>query len=169
MRKIPMVGPLTAGLLAASLLAGAAVAEDAVVRLSEPVSATEAYEDFGAVLPETGTVHSLSDAIAQLDDLAGASVMIETEIQQVCRKKGCFFIARDGDAMARVRFQDYGFFIPTDSAGKTVQLAGTLERVELTPEQAAHFAEDLGKAAEAVPMAEFEYQIMATAVRIPRA
>jgi hypothetical protein len=169
MRKIPTVGPLTAGLLAASLLAGAAVAEDAVVRLSEPVSTTETYEDFGAVLPETGTVHSLGDAIAQLDDLAGASVMIETEIQQVCQKKGCFFIARDGESVARVRFQDYGFFIPTDSAGKTVRLAGTLERVALTPQQAAHFAEDLGKDADAAPMPEFEYQIMATAVRIPRA
>jgi len=68
-----------------------------------------------------------------------------------------------------VRFQDYGFFIPTDSAGKTVTLAGTISRVELSPEQVAHFAEDLGEAAPAPAMAEFEYQIMATAVRIPRA
>ena len=104
-----------------------------------------------------------------LDDLAGQSVLIETEIQQVCQKKGCFFIARDGQAVARVRFKDYGFFIPTDSAGKTVKLAGTLRRVELTPEQAAHFAEDLGQAPDASPMADFEYQIMATAVRIPKA
>lgn len=166
MRKFPMSGLLAASLLATAV---AAVADDAVVRLSEPVHATENFEDFGAVLAEGEPARSLGDAIAQLDALAGQSVVIETEIQQVCQKKGCFFIARYGEALARVRFQDYGFFIPTDSAGKTVTLAGTIERVELTPAQAAHFAEDLGEAAAAAPMAEFEYQIMATAVRIPRA
>jgi len=129
---------------------------------------TESYEEFGAALPEAGSMRSLGEAISQVDTLAGQSVLIETEIQQVCQKKGCFFIARDGEATARVRFKDYGFFIPTDSAGKTVKLAGTLERVELTPKQAEHFAEDLGEDPETVPMAEFEYQVMATAVRIPK-
>src|SRR6056297_2183615 len=157
------------GLLAAVFLALAAPAVDAVVRLSEPVNETETYEDFGAVLPESEALHCLAEAISQLDELAGQSVVIEAEIQQVCQKKGCFFIARDGQTTARVRFQDYGFFIPTDSAGKTVTLAGSLTRVELSPEQAAHFAEDLGDAAPTPAMAEFEYQIMATAVRIPRA
>ena len=169
MRMIRMFGVFSAGVLAAGVYSSVALADEAVVRLSEPVQATEAYEDFGAVLPDAETVHTLGDAIAQLDELGGASVVIETEIQQVCRKKGCFFIARDGESVARVRFQDYGFFIPTDSAGKIVQLAGTLERVELTPEQVAHFAEDLGQPADAAPMPEFEIQITATAVRIPRA
>jgi len=156
-------------LLAAVFLASTAVADDDVVRLSEPVNETETYEDFGAVLPESEASRSLGGAISQLDELAGQSVVIETEIEQVCQKKGCFFIARDGQATARVRFQDYGFFIPTDSAGKTVKLAGTLQRVELTPEQAAHFAEDVGEEPDADQMTDFEYQIMATAVRIPRA
>lgn len=157
------------GLLAAVFLATSAFAADEVKRLSDPVKATESYEDFGAELPAAGSMHSLGEAISQVETLAGQPVLIETEIQQVCQKKGCFFIARDGEATARVRFKDYGFFIPTDSAGKTVKLAGTLERVELTPEQAEHFAEDLGEDPEAVPMAEFEYQVMATAVRIPKA
>ena len=156
-------------LLGIALIAPAALADDSVVRLSEPVNETATHEDFGALLPEGKAQHSLGEAISNLDDLAGQSVLIETEIQQVCQKKGCFFIARDGQAVARVRFKDYGFFIPTDSAGKTVKLAGTLARVELAPEQAAHFAEDLGQAPEAAPRANFEYQIMATAVRIPKA
>ncbi len=156
------------GLLAA-FIAATALADDAAVRLSEPVQETETHEDFGAVLPEGEPLHSLSAAISKLDDLAGQPVLVETEVQQVCQKKGCFFVARDGDAVARVRFQDYAFFIPTDSAGKTVKLAGTLERVELSAEQAAHFAEDLGQQARADRMADFEYQIMATSVRIPKA
>ncbi|MBS3744086.1 MAG: DUF4920 domain-containing protein [Wenzhouxiangellaceae bacterium] len=157
------------GLTATAFLVTAALAEDAVIRLSEPVQETETHEDFGAALPEGEPSHSLGEAISRLDDLAGQPVLIETEVQQVCQKKGCFFIARDGDAVARVRFRDYGFFIPTDSAGKIVKLAGTLERVELTAEQAAHFAADLGQDPEAGAMPGFEYQIMATSVRIPRA
>jgi len=159
---------LFTGLLAVATLTMAALADDAVVSLSEPVIETETHADYGTALPASKVLHSLSEAIAQLDDLAGQSVVIETEIQQVCQKKGCFFIARDGQAVARVRFQDYGFFIPTDSAGKTVTLAGTLERVTLTPQQSAHFAEDLKQKPTAAPVADFEYQIMATAVRIPR-
>ena len=156
-------------LIGTMLFAPVAMAEDSVVRLSEPVNETETYEEFGAALPEGDAIHSLGDAIAHADDLAGKSVLIETEVQKVCQKKGCFFIAKDGDAVARVRFKDYGFFIPTDSAGKTVKLAGTIEHVELTPEQAAHFDEDLGEKPRRTGMAPFEYQIMATSVRIPRA
>jgi hypothetical protein len=159
---------VAASLIALSLSA-IALAEDGVIRLSEPVASTDAYEDFGTELPASDSVHSLSDAVATLTEREGEPVLIETEVQQVCQKKGCFFIARDGETVARVRFQDYGFFIPTDSAGKTVTLAGTVSRVELSPEQAAHFAEDLGEEPAAPAMAEFEYQIMATAVRIPRA
>lgn len=165
--------PMCIRLISASLIAlslsAAVLADDNVIRLSEPVASTETYEDFGTALPEMGDAHSLSDAIATMDETASEPVLIQTEVQQVCQKKGCFFIARDGETVARVRFQDYGFFIPTDAAGKRVTLAGRLSRVELSPEQAAHFAEDLGEAAPVPAMAEFEYQIMATAVRIPRA
>lgn len=164
MRKLMLTG-----LLALACASLAALADDAAIRLSEPVQATETYEDFGAALPENETKHSLGEAMAKLDDLAGQPLLIQTEVQQVCQKKGCFFIARDGNAVARVRFKDYGFFIPTDSAGKTVTLAGTLERVAVTPEQAAHFADDLGQEADAVGTADFEYQITATSVRIPKA
>lgn len=143
-------------------------AEESVIRLSEPVHATETYEDFGAALPPSPEALALGEALSKLDELQGESVVIETEVQQVCRKKGCFFIARDGDAVARVRFKDYAFFIPTDSAGKTVTLAGTVGRERLTPDQAAHYAEDLGEEPGDDAMPGFEYRIMATAVRVPK-
>lgn len=164
-----MRNKILTGLLAAAFIAPNAMAEPEVVRLSEPVQATETYEDFGTALPENETVHSLGDALAQADSLDGQPVVIQTEVQKVCQKKGCFFIAREGENVARVRFQDYSFFIPTDSAGKTVTLAGTIEHVEVSPEQAEHFAEDLGEKRGVGQMAGFEYQIMATSVRIPRA
>ncbi len=138
-----------------------------VIRLSDPVMVTETHEVFGAAMPTGVESMSLAAVVEQSQALSGQAVRIEAEIVQVCQKKGCFFIARDGDAVARVRFKDYGFFIPTDAAGKTVQLAGRIEKVELSPEQAAHFAEDLGQPAPATQAPVFEYQIMATSVQIP--
>jgi hypothetical protein len=155
-------------LLAISFLigSGSAWAAGDVIRLSEPVESTATHETFGASMPDEEAV-SLSDAVADMSEAGGDPVVIETEVVRVCRKKGCFFIARDGETTARVKFADYGFFIPTDSAGKVVTLAGTLERVALSQEQAAHYARDAGEdPAAATP--GFEYRVTASSVRIPR-
>ena len=67
----------------------------------------------------------------------------------------------------RVTFKDYSFFIPSDSGGKTVTLAGTFSRKAVSKEEAEHYAEDLGEEApEQVP--EFQYAIVATGVSIPK-
>jgi hypothetical protein len=86
---------------------------------------------------------------------------------KVCQKKGCFFVAQHEADTVRVTFKDYGFFIPTDSGGKTVLLAGNFQRKALSREEAEHLAEDLGEEApKDVP--DFEYAIVATGVSIPR-
>ena len=155
-------------LLSASLvLLPVPAAADDVIRLSEPVASTEAWEDFGAPLPE-GEARSLADLVDAAEAMSGQDVKIATEVVQVCRKKGCFFIARDGAATARVTFRDYEFFVPTDSAGKQVVLAGTFERRAITAEQAAHYAEDLGETPPEDLEDGFEYAIVADAIRIPR-
>lgn len=136
-----------------------------VIRLSEPVAATDRYEDFGSALPK-GEAMRLGELVANSDEFLDNEVLVTTRIAKVCQKKGCFFIAQDGAATARVTFRDYGFFIPTDSSGKTVTLQGTFTRQAVTQEQAAHYASDLGETE--VPSAAFEYAIVATAVRIPR-
>lgn len=148
-------------------LLAAAVAADEPIRLSEPVAASAHWEDFGAPLPD-GEARTLAAVVASAATLDGTEVLVETEVVQVCRKKGCFFIARDGEATARVTFRDYAFFVPTDSAGKRVVLAGTFERRAITAEQAAHYAEDLGEAPAADLEDGFEYAIVADAVRVPR-
>lgn len=153
-------------LLAATVVAAPLAAED-VVRLSEPVATSEAWEDFGAPLPE-GEASTLAALVADAEAMNGQNVLVETEVVQVCQKKGCFFIARDGEATARITFRDYGFFVPTDSVGKQVVLAGTFERRAITAEQAAHYAEDLGEAPAEAMEDGFEFAIVADAVRVPR-
>jgi hypothetical protein len=160
------------GLLALALVALpycgiAAAAESNVVRLSEPVLVTDTHEIFGAPLPETGTPVELGDLLANSAQYEGEDVLLTTRIAKVCQKKGCFFVAQHGADSVRVTFKDYGFFIPSDSGGKTVTLAGTFSRKPLSEEQAAHLAEDMGEAPPENPPA-FEYAVVATSVSIPK-
>ena len=146
-----------------SVLAG----EEGVIRLSEPVEVTDKYEVFGSPLPESSDVLEIGDLLENSEKYQDNEVVVSTRIAKVCQKKGCFFIAQHGADSVRVSFEDYGFFIPTDSGGKTVILAGTFSRKPLSKEEADHFAEDLGEEPAAVPP-EFQYSIVATGVSIPR-
>ncbi len=140
--------------------------DSGVIRLSEPVEVTDAYETFGAPLPAADAM-SLAAVIEDADRYADADVQITVKVKQVCQKKGCFFVAQDGPHIARVSFKDYGFFVPTDISGRTVTLHGVLKRNEITEAQAKHFSEDAGRpgAFKAGP----QYEIVAVSVRVPRA
>ena len=165
MKAEKLIVPMVVALLAAS---PALLAEEAkVIRLSEPAQVTDTHEVFGAPLPESGDVLEVADLVQNSDKYQGRDVLVETRIAKVCQKKGCFFVAQHEADTVRVTFKDYGFFIPTDSGGKTVLLAGNFQRKALSREEAEHLAEDLGEEApKNVP--DFEYAIIATGVSIPR-
>ena len=157
-----MIKQVLAVALASFVFAGAHASE--VVRLSEPVATTDTTETFGSVLDEAVPLVALVDVGA---GNVGETVRVEARVSQVCRKKGCFFVAVDGDATVRVSFKDYGFFVPTDVSGKRVMFVGEVVEKELTPEQAEHFAKDMGEASAAVAPGK-TYEIVATAVRVPK-
>ncbi len=138
------------------------------IRLSEPVIETDNFEIFGAEMDikATEVAISLSDAILESDQ--ETEMMINATINKVCMKKGCFFIAVDGDNSARVTFKDYGFFIPTNSAGKQVVFKGILSEKVLSEEQAMHFAEDAGESTDKIEGEQKEFSIVATSVLIPK-
>ncbi len=146
-----------------------AAADDAdVVRLSEPVQVTDEYETFGNPLPDDGPIVPLAELLDDPNEYLGRDVIVRTRVAQVCQKKGCFFIAQDGEHVARVSFVDYSFFVPSDISGRTVTLAGRLVQKELTAPQAEHFSADLGEGAGSeVLQAGPRYEIVATSVRVP--
>ncbi len=157
--------PLVALMLLSPIGAGAD--ESGVVRLSEPVEATDTHETFGASMPEAGHAMALADLLADADRYLDREVKVTTRVAQVCQKKGCFFIAEDESHTARVSFKDYGFFVPSDISGRTVTLAGELQRKDLSAEQADHYNEDMK--AESTVKPGPQYEIVATSVRVPRA
>jgi hypothetical protein len=165
-----MAGQLRLAVALVAMIAagmGYAAEEAGVIRLSEPVEVTADSETFGSPLDQSVPAVALRQIAADAEEYIGAPVRVEARVSQVCQKKGCFFIARDGASMMRVSFKDYGFFVPTDISGKTVTLVGRVVAKELTSEQAEHFAADLGESA--VPLkAGKTYEIVATSVRVPR-
>ncbi len=121
---------------------------------------------FGAPLDESVPAVSLEKISGDGDSYVGQSVRVAARVSQVCQKKGCFFIAQQGDSIMRVSFKDYGFFVPTDISGKHVTFVGEVVARDMTEDEAAHFAEELGPDAE--PMAPGKvYEIVASSVRIP--
>ena len=152
-------------LIVSGALASAVVSAD-VVRLSEPVEATEAYETFGSPLPDAAEVIGLGTLLDNGSQYLDQDVLVETRIAQVCQAKGCFFIAQEGAHSVRVSFKDYSFFVPTDISGRTVTLAGALVVRALSEAQAEHLNADAGGGNKI--QAGTQYEIIASSVRVPR-
>lgn len=143
----------------------AMAAETGAIRLSEPLEVGENYEVFGSAIPDAGEALALGELVSNSDQYLDNDVLVTTRIAKVCQKKGCFFVAQDGAATARITFKDYGFFIPTDSGGKQATLYGTFTRKPVSAEQAEHYAKDLGEDVS-LPADAYEYSLVATGVKI---
>ncbi|MEM0912681.1 MAG: DUF4920 domain-containing protein [Pseudomonadota bacterium] len=137
-----------------------------VIRLSEPVVADDMTETFGSQFNHTLPNKSLDELLTRGEKALGQPFKMQTHIVKVCQKKGCFFIAQQKQHVIRIAFKDYGFFIPTDSSGKTVMLSGEMVKRTLSKEQADHFSSDLNQ--EQTLKAGDTYEIVADSIIIPR-
>ena len=137
------------------------------LRLSEPVAQDAQSETFGVKLDNSLPKLSMKSLVTDSYSHLAKSFQVEARIAKVCQKKGCFFIAQKDQHILRVSFRDYGFFIPTDSSGKTVTLTGELVQKDISPEQAAHFKADLKSETDMVKPGVV-YEIVADSVKIPR-
>ncbi len=127
----------------------------------------EGWEVYGADVP-AGKAVPLADLVANVDAYRGKEVVVEAPIQAACLVKGCWMMFdADGEPM-RVKFKDYAFFVPKDSAGRTARVHARFEVKEMSAEQVKHYLEDEGKHDEAAlvtgPVQEFT--LYATGVRI---
>jgi hypothetical protein len=86
----------------------------------------------------------VSHAVAHLEEYAETPVVVTGTISGVCQSKGCWMTVSEGEATVRVRFIDYAFFVPWESAGKEVKIEGTLKKQTVTEAVARHWAEESG-------------------------
>lgn len=96
---------------------------------------------FGAAVRAADPV-PLEQVVADPASFHGRSVVVAERIADVCKTKGCWMVITDGEREVRVRFKDYGFFVPRDAAGRRVIVEGAVKEEEISEEIARHYAEE---------------------------
>ncbi len=96
----------------------------------------------------------------------GQPLRFEGEIVEVCQKKGCWLLLRDGEHEARVRFAGYRFLVPRDAAGRRAILEGIVSEKTISAEAARHYAEEAGDAEAAAAIEGPQKVLMITATGV---
>jgi len=125
--------PETTALPPAAVVSGAAAASSKV--FGAPISA--------------GPVLSLADVLASPERFRDQAITVEGHVRSACTRRGCWMeVAQSADPKlpgCRVTFKDYGFFVPTDSAGSRAKVQGTLGVNTLPAERVAHLESEGGQ------------------------
>jgi len=94
---------------------------------------------FGAAL-QLSEPTALGKVLEAPDRFTRTPVLLRGRLTDVCQKKGCWTMLQDGDAVVRVRFQDYGFFLPREALGRTALVEGVADVREISEGEARHLA-----------------------------
>lgn len=114
---------------------------------AEPDSeaAKTVYASFGEAIEKEGAKDHYSmlgtyQGLEAKDSLPGK---FKAQVKEVCQSKGCWMtLALPNGLETRVRFKDYGFFVPKDIAGRYVIVEGQAFLQELSVEEQQHYAEE---------------------------
>jgi len=105
--------------------AGGRAAEGAASSFGEPIAIERATP--------------LADVLQAPERFAEAPILLRGRLADVCQKKGCWTILKDGDAHIRVRFLDYGFFLPRDAVGNEALAEGRVTVRTISQKEARHY------------------------------
>lgn len=123
---------------------------------------------FGASF-EPGPEVGLATLLANPSAYADKTVTTSGKVQRACSNKGCWMEIGEGDDACRVTFKDYGFFVPTDSAGAQARVQGRLQTQKVPAGRVAHLESEgarfRNKQADG---SATEVQLVATAVELVR-
>ena len=128
---------------------------------------------FGAPLTSGGATVSLGDVLKSPDKFADQSVLVEGQVRSACTRKGCWMELSEAQDPAlpgcRVTFKDYGFFVPTDSAGSKARVEAKVESRLVKPELVAHLESEGAKFADkGADGSAHEVRLVATGVELWR-
>ncbi len=153
MRRLAPALPPVALLLAALLL---------------PHALRAAAGRFGAPLGDAPRV-ALADLVKDPAAWSGKTVKTEGTVSAVCQEKGCWMLLKSGEKSVRVRFKDYGFFVPMDAAGATAVMEGVFSLKTIPEATAKHYAkESPGGNPDAVKGDQQELSFLASGVELSK-
>lgn len=129
-----------------------------------------AYLSFGEKITEDNSIskEEMSSKFTNLKEGDTIAVKFASNINQVCKKKGCWMkLDLGNDKESMVRFKDYGFFVPLDADKKDVIVEGRAFVTKISVDQLQHYAKDAGKSEEEIAKItepEFTYAFEADGV-----
>lgn len=129
-------------------------------------------QTFGARLG-TSAEAALADVLKSPDRFSAQTVMVEGEVRRACTRKGCWMELGEASDPAtpgcRVTFKDYGFFVPTDSAGAKARVEAKVETKTIQPAMVRHLEEEGAKFTDKAPDGSArEVRLVATGVELWR-
>ena len=138
--------------------------------VSQPSNGTSTNNDnqFGEAVNEEGSI-SYDALLEKLSTTDSLNTKVTGTVSGVCKKKGCWMtiVSKETDTEMRVKFKDYGFFVPKDIEGRTVVFEGLAYRDVTSVADLQHLAEDAGKSKEeieAITEPEEGYNFLASGV-----
>lgn len=106
-------------------------------------------QQFGS--PVTEDKATAATEIGTMVPSQGQTVKIKGPVQEVCQVKGCWMtMAINDNRQMRITFKDYGFFVPTNSSGKTAVIEGQLTSETISVDDLKHLAKDAGKSEQEI-------------------
>ena len=128
---------------------------------------------YGETLPEDLPILDLEAILQRPQEYTGKTGLISGYVRRACSKKGCWMeISASSDPKAkscRVKFKDYGFFVPLNAAGSTVRLAASIAMKVVSNEYVDHYEAEGGSFADKNSDGTAnEIQLLATGVELTR-
>lgn len=114
-------------------------------------TAEATVKSYGAAITPDGAI-STAELVKTMAEKEEFTTKVECEIITSCTMKGCWMDVKlpEGGVM-KVRFKDYGFFVPKSGLeGKKAVMQGTATRETVDVATLRHYAEDAGKSKEEI-------------------
>jgi hypothetical protein len=127
---------------------------------------------YGAPLTAAAS-DDLGKVLASPEGFTDRRITVEGQVRKACTNRGCWMelapSAAEGTPGCRVTFKDYGFFVPTSSAGSRARVQGTVEVATVPAARVRHLeGEGALFAAKQPDGSAREVHIVATGVQLWR-
>lgn len=102
----------------------------------------DSVQSFGKPLGASPRV-ALADVLSEPAKYHAKKVRVAGHVTRACSRKGCWMELavneKKGAPRCRVTFENYGFFVPRDSAGSQARLEGTVQVTEVEKDAVQHY------------------------------
>lgn len=113
--------------------------------------ATGNVKNYGAPITAEGAI-SAEEFVTKMKGADSLATKLEAEVITSCIKKGCWMdVQLPGGEVMKVKFKDYGFFVPMEGLeGKRAVLEGYATKEVTDVATLRHYAEDAGRTEEEI-------------------